>query len=43
MSLLKGIQKLIKSAEKKLGPELLEKMKTNVAMTSVVFNIFHDQ
>ena len=43
ISLLKGIRKLIKSAERKLRPELLERMKTSVAMTSVVFNIFHDQ
>ena len=42
MSLLKGIRQLVKSTERKLRPEQLEKMKTSVAMTSIVFNIFHD-
>ena len=41
--LLKAIRKIIKSTERKLGPEVLEKIKTSMKMTSIVFNIFHDQ
>ena len=43
MSLLKAFRKIIKSTERKLGLEVLKKMNTSIAMTSIVFNIFHDQ